>query len=116
MAQVSQPDASVPFWDARYAQPGFLFGETPNVFLQSQAFRLTLGQSVLAVADGEGRNGVWLAEQGLKVHAIDASPVAMAKSQALAAQRKVNLRWEQADLLAWVWPEAAYDVIAAIFI
>lgn len=106
----------VPFWDARYAEPGFLFGEAPNAFLQSQLFRLKSGQSVLAVADGEGRNGVWLAEQGLKVHAVEASPVAIEKSRALAAQRGVSLDWEQADLQTWDWPVAAVDAVAAIFI
>lgn len=106
----------VPFWDARYAEPGFLFGEAPNAFLQSQSFRLMPGQSVLAVADGEGRNGVWLAEQGLRVHAVEASPVALEKSRALAAQRGVSLDWEQVDLQTWDWPVAAVDAVAAIFI
>ena len=109
-------NSAVPFWDARYAEPGFLFGEAPNAFLQSQSFRLMPGQSVLAVADGEGRNGVWLAEQGLRVHAVEASPVALEKSRALAAQRGVSLDWEQVDLQTWDWPVAALDAVAAIFI
>lgn len=106
----------VPFWDERYAQPGFLFGEAPNAFLQSQLFRLTPGRSVLAVADGEGRNGVWLAQQGMNVHAVEASPVALEKSRALAAQRGVSLEWEQVDLQTWDWPVETYDAVAAIFI
>lgn len=106
----------VPFWDERYAAVDFFFGEAPNAFLKSQAHRLQPGHSALAVADGEGRNGVWLAQQGLRVHAIDASLVALEKSRALAARRHVDLTWEQADLQTWRWPEAAYDVIAAIFI
>ena len=106
----------VPFWDTRYAEPGFLFGKAPNAFLQSQSHRLMPGQSVLAVADGEGRNGVWLAEQGLRVHAVEASSVALGKSRALAAQRGVSLEWEQVDLQTWDWPVAAVDVVAAIFI
>ncbi len=108
--------SAVPFWDERYAQPGFLFGEAPNAFLTSQALRFKPGMSALAVADGEGRNGVWLAEQGLAVHAIEASPVAMEKSRALAERRGVNLRWEEVDLHIWHWPHETYDVIAAIFI
>jgi SAM-dependent methyltransferase len=70
----------------------------------------------LAVADGEGRNGVWLAEQGALVHAIDVSPLALEKARKLAAQRGVALETEQSDVLDWTWPQAAYDLVAAIFI
>jgi len=103
------------FWDERYAKPGFLFGEAPNAFLASRLPLLKPGMSVLSVADGEGRNGVWLAEQGLEVHAVDASPVALGKSRQLAARRGVSLLWEEADLQTWDWPQASYDVVAAIF-
>jgi cyclopropane fatty-acyl-phospholipid synthase-like methyltransferase len=105
----------VPFWDERYAQPGFLFGEAPNAFLKSQSPLLQPGMTALAIADGEGRNGVWLAEQGLRVHAVDASKVALEKSRQLAARRGVSLQWEEADLQTWVWPDAAYDIVVAIF-
>lgn len=105
----------VPSWDERYTQPGFLFGEAPNAFLKSQLPLLRPGMPVLAVADGEGRNGVWLADQGLLVHAIDASQVALKKSRQLAARRGVSLRWEEADLQTWTWPDAAYDLVVAIF-
>ena len=105
----------VPHWDARYAQPGFLFGEAPNAFLLNQRSRLRPGWSALAIADGEGRNGVWLAEQGLRVHAIDASGVALEKSRQLAAHRGVSLHWEETDLQTWSWPAAAYDLVVAIF-
>lgn len=107
---------SLEFWNARYAGDDYAFGTAPNVFLASQAHRLAPGQRALAIADGEGRNGVWLAEQGLKVHAIDFSPVALAKAEKLARARGVTLEFEQADVLAWTWPEAAYDVVVAIFI
>ena len=105
----------VPIWDERYAQPGFLFGEAPNAFLKSQLPMLKPGMSALSVADGEGRNGVWLAQQGLHVHAVDASKVALEKSRQLAARRGVSLRWEEVDLQTWVWPDAAYDLVVAIF-
>lgn len=105
----------VPSWDERYAQPGFLFGEAPNAFLKSQLQLLKPGMSALAVADGEGRNGVWLAEQGVRVHAVDASPVALEKSQYLAERRGVSLQWEEADLQTWLWPHSAYDLVVAVF-
>lgn len=104
------------FWDARYATDDYIFGTAPNVFLASQAALIRPCMRALAVADGEGRNGVWLAEQGAKVHAIDFSPAALDKAQRLAASRGVALEVEEADILAWSWPEAAYDLVAAIFI
>ena len=103
-------------WDERYAVEDYIFGTAPNVFLVSQAARLHAGNSALAVADGEGRNGVWMAQQGLDVLSVDSSGVAQAKARKLAAERGVTLRFELADLLSWDWGEARFDVIAAIFI
>jgi len=103
-------------WEARFAAPGYAFGKTPAAFLKAQASRLPASGKALSIADGEGRNGVWLAEQGLDVHAIDFSPTALQKSRALAAERGVTLTAERADVTTWRWPTAAYDVIAAIFI
>jgi cyclopropane fatty-acyl-phospholipid synthase-like methyltransferase len=68
------------------------------------------------VADGEGRNGVWLAEQGLAVLSVDSSPVGLEKARKLAQQRGVMMQFEEADLAAWNWGEARFDVVAAIFI
>jgi SAM-dependent methyltransferase len=107
---------SLAFWNARYATDAYIFGTAPNAFLASQAAHLKAGQRALSVADGEGRNGVWLAEQRLAVHAIDFSPAALAKAAKLAAERGVTLEIEQADVLDWSWPEATYDVVVAIFI
>ena len=105
------------FWSDRYANAeGFLFGEAPSVFLTAQAHHLPGNGRVLAVADGEGRNGVWLAEQGFEVHAIDGSSVGLDKSRALAAQRGVALTHDHVDLKTWTWPEARYDGVVAIFI
>jgi cyclopropane fatty-acyl-phospholipid synthase-like methyltransferase len=103
-------------WNERFSAPGYHFGTAPNAFLESQAHLLKAGQTALSIADGEGRNGVFLAEQGLDVLAIDFSPPALAKARELAARRGVALRIEQADVLAWTWPVAQFDVIAAIFI
>lgn len=107
---------SFEFWNSRYSTDEYVFGTAPNVFLASQAQRLKPGQRALAIADGEGRNGVWLAGQGLKVHAIDFSPAALAKAAKLAVAHGVDVEFEQADVLDWRWPEAAYDVVVAIFI
>jgi SAM-dependent methyltransferase len=103
-------------WDARYASDDYLFGEAPNAFLSAQAARLPTGGGALALADGEGRNGVWLAQQGLQVLSVDSSSVAQAKARRLAASRGVALALELADLDTWPIPENRFDVIAAIFI
>ena len=102
-------------WQERFAAPGYLFGTEPNAFLKAHAHLLRKGESALAIADGEGRNGVFLAEQGLDVLSIDFSPLAQEKARKLAAARGVTLRIEQADIINWQWPEAAFDVVAAIF-
>jgi cyclopropane fatty-acyl-phospholipid synthase-like methyltransferase len=104
------------FWDERYQGETYLFGEAPNAFLARQAHRLAPGQTALAVADGEGRNGVWLAEQGLSVLSADGSPVAQAKAARLAEARGVSLDLQQVDLAAWDWPQERFDLVAAIFI
>ena len=103
-------------WEARYAEPGYLFGTEPNAFLKSKAQLLKPGQKALSVADGEGRNGVFLAELGLDVLAIDISPSALAKSAALARERGVTLRTELTDIAGWNWPIETFDAVVAIFI
>lgn len=103
------------FWDRKYAADDYFYGTAPNEWLTSRADRLRPGMRALSVADGEGRNSVWLAGQGLAVTAVDASARAIAKAQALAAERHVAVTHVQADLTRWAWPEAAFDVAVAIF-
>jgi cyclopropane fatty-acyl-phospholipid synthase-like methyltransferase len=106
------------FWSARYRDAGddYLFGTAPNKFLASQAEHFSAGMKVLAVADGEGRNSVWLAEQGCAVTATEISPVALEKAAKLARGRHVAVDFMQADILAWTWPTAAFDAVVGIFI
>lgn len=111
-----QPLSEKERWESRFRAPDYIFGKEPNAFLKAQAHRLPAAGTALSVADGEGRNGVWLAEQGLDVLSIDYSPAALAKARALAQQRGVRLRTELTDVFAWRWPKNAFDVIAAIFI
>jgi len=103
-------------WEDRFAEPGYWYGTEANAFLKSQAHLFKPGQTALAVADGEGRNGVWLAEQGLDVLSVDISPTALAKARALAAERGVTLRMQQSDITQWEWPKACFDLIVVIFI
>lgn len=104
------------FWDEVYAETHYVFGTAPNAFLASQQALLKPGQRALAVADGEGRNGVWLAEQGLDVLSVEYSVPAVKKARKLAQERGVTLAFEVADVLNWNWPQQAYDVVAAIFV
>ncbi len=103
-------------WDERYAGDEYLFGTEPNAFLVSQRHLLQPGLTCLAVADGEGRNGVWLAQHELKVLSVEGSRVALEKAKKLAERRHVQIDFEQADLEHWEWGEARFDVVAAIFI
>ncbi|MCW5688523.1 MAG: class I SAM-dependent methyltransferase [Pseudolabrys sp.] len=102
-------------WQERFAGDEYRFGTAPNAFLKANAGLLRKGQTALAIADGEGRNGVFLAEQGLDVLSVDFSPNAQAKARKLAAARGVTMRVEQVDIINWDWPANAFDVVAAIF-
>ncbi|MFQ3583194.1 MAG: class I SAM-dependent methyltransferase [Chloracidobacterium sp.] len=102
-------------WDAKY-QGGYQLGEAPNSFLVSQSDRLRPGWKALAVADGEGRNGIWLAEQGLEVLSVDVSPVAQSRARQRAAQRGVTVTFKTVDLLTTPFPPDQFDVVVAIFI
>lgn len=106
--------AHAAFWDSRYAGAAYAYGEAPNAFLASLSF--APGGRALVPGDGEGRNGVFLAERGLKVETLDLSAEGVAKARRLASARGVVLDARQADVLAWDWPVAAYDVIALLYL
>lgn len=103
-------------WDKRYAQPGFLFGTEPAAFLTKHKAVLPDGGTCLCVADGEGRNSVWLARQGLDVSAMDSSEVGVTKANGLARDAGVDVDFQVADLRTWDWAPDRWDVVAAIFI
>ncbi|MFX0540746.1 class I SAM-dependent methyltransferase [Roseovarius sp. S4756] len=102
-------------WDDRYAGDGYLFGTDPAGFLLRQTHHLAPGRT-LAVADGEGRNSVFLAQQGLSVTAFDASPVAVDKARRLAEARGVEVDFNVSDVDSWDWKPEAFDTVVAIFI
>jgi SAM-dependent methyltransferase len=105
-------------WSARYRDAGedYLFGTAPNKFLAAQAEYFGADMRVLSVADGEGRNSVWMAEQGCAVTATEISPVALEKAAKLARVRKVAVDFVLADILNWEWPHADFDAVVGIFI
>lgn len=103
-------------WNTLYSEAkGHLFGDAPNAFLARQQDLLKPGMEALSVADGDGRNGVFLAEQGLKVHSIDFSPVAQEKARRLAKSRGVTANFELVDVSKFPWPTEAYDLVVVIF-
>jgi SAM-dependent methyltransferase len=103
-------------WDERYREPGFAYGTEPNDFLRQQApLWFKVGQAVLSLAEGEGRNAVWLAQQGLRVTGVDGSKVGLAKAQALAAERGVSIHTVCADLTDWDPGEAVWDGVVSIW-
>lgn len=109
-------------WNARYREAGdaYLFGTEPNHFLAQHADLLDAGSSALLVADGEGRNSVWLAQQGLAITALDIAPLAVDKAAQLAARNQVTINLIVGDMLASDWPPAclheAFDWVIGIFI
>ena len=103
-------------WNERYSQPGFLFGTDPARFLVEQEQYLERGKTALAIADGEGRNSVFMAEKGMIVTAQDASDVAVEKARGLAAARGASVDYRLGDLRDFDWGGTQYDLVAAIFI
>lgn len=97
-------------WDQRYARDGFAYGSEPNDFLRESA--PLLGSPVLCLASGEGRNAVWLAEQGLQVHAVDGSAVGVAKTLSHAQARGVTVEATHADLSDFELGEGWGGIIA----
>ncbi len=103
-------------WNTRFSKDGYYFGTTPNAWLAEQAHRWQPGQHVLCVADGEGRNSVWLAERGLRVDAFDISAVGVDKARRLAAERSVSVNFQVSDCDGFDWGDGRYDGVAAIFV
>jgi SAM-dependent methyltransferase len=102
-------------WQGRYSIPEYLFGKEPNYFLASCKPLLPHSGKALSVADGESRNGVWLAEQGLDVTSLEFSEVAQVKAAALARERGVKLNLIHANVHEWNYPADAFDVVVEIF-
>jgi SAM-dependent methyltransferase len=101
-------------WNQRYAEEGFVYGTQPNDFLAQAAARIPRGR-VLSLAEGEGRNGVYLASLGYDVVGVDSSAVGMAKAQRLAREQGVELTTVVADLGRFIIPQASFSGVVSIF-
>ena len=109
------PDAAKT-WNNRFSTADYIFGTEPNEWLRDHAHAWQPGQRVLCVADGEGRNSVWLAARGLRVDAYDVSDVGVAKARKLAATKGANVNFAVADCDSYHYETDAYDGVAAIFV
>jgi SAM-dependent methyltransferase len=111
---VSRTTSSGQTWDERYAETGFAFGTEPNYFLHEVATSLPRGRT-LCLGDGEGRNGVYLAQLGHDVVTVDLSPVGVVKARRLAAERAVNIDARVADLAEFDLGDGAWHNIVSVF-
>ena len=103
------------FWNERYATEGWAYGTDPNDFLAEVEPRLTRGR-VLCLADGQGRNGVFLAERGHSVMSMDQSKVGLECARKLAAERGVTIETRLGDLNEFAIEPVAWDTIVLIFV
>jgi SAM-dependent methyltransferase len=101
-------------WDERYSEPGFAYGTAPNEFLASVVDRIPHGR-ILSLAEGEGRNAVYLASLGYEVTGVDWSEVGLRKARELAIQRRVAITTVHADLGEFVIDPAQWEGIIAIY-
>lgn len=105
------------FWNERFDKEEFIFGKEPNEYLVEKTPKyLKKNDKVLCIADGEGRNGVWLAKQGMQVVGFDASDIALSKARQFAKENQVEVEYSFSDTDTYAWPENIYDAVIAIFI
>jgi len=102
-------------WNARFDRDDYLFGREPNAFLVGEIHRLSQGRT-LCVADGEGRNSVYLASRGYEVDAFDLSEVGVDKARRLAAQAQTTVHFQVCDWRSFHWTTEHYENVVAIFI
>lgn len=112
----TSPFADAATWNSRFNGEAYIFGTEPNAYLKEHTGMWRPGQRVLCVADGEGRNSVWLARQGLVVDAFDISEVGVGKAHKLAETAGVSVRFSVSDCDKLDWPADLYDGVAAIFV
>ena len=110
-------DDAKEFWNQRFNKQEFIFGKEPNEYLALQAKAyLKPNQKVLCIADGEGRNGVWLAKQGMQVVGFDVSDIALEKAKQFAQDNQVEIAYLLSDTDSFNWQENIYDAVIGIFI
>lgn len=102
-------------WDARFQTDNYVYGKEPNHFLADFQKKINVSGDALAIAEGEGRNAVYLAEQGMRVTTWDFAESGIKKTNKLAKERGVEVSTELLDLNEAKWSEAKWDEIVCIF-
>ena len=102
-------------WDERYGGDELVWSSTPNQFLVTGVDGLPVGRAV-DLACGEGRNAIWLAEQGWTVTGVDFSPAGLAKAERLAALRGVDVTWIESPVEHWTAPPGGFDLVAMLYL
>lgn len=103
------------FWNERFKNAEYAYGTEPNIFLKQHAFYFKPGQKVLFISEGEGRNSVFLAKQGVHVSAVDFSDEGRKKALALATLNDVHIAYTVADLNDYDFGVEKWDGIVSIF-
>jgi SAM-dependent methyltransferase len=102
-------------WDNRYRADGYAYGTAPNVFFKTALEKYAVGGRLLLPAEGEGRNAVYAAQQGLEVSAFDISTAGREKARQLAADRGVSIDYRVGDFLEMDFADASFDATALIY-
>lgn len=102
-------------WNDRFDTPDYVYGTSPSQVLRTHTGLLVPGQTALSIADGEGRNSVFMAERGMKVTAFDGAPKAVEKARKLAEDWHVEVETSVADILDYDWDAQQYDLVVGIF-
>lgn len=102
-------------WNSRFQAENYVYGKEPNSFISEVQKKLKLSGDVLTIAEGEGRNAVFLAEHGMNVTAWDYAESGLAKTKKLAEERNVDVQAKLVDLNEAVWEKNKWDELVCIF-
>lgn len=109
-----RPTSPKDLWEARYREPHYVYGTEPNEFLRDSVATLAPGDA-LCLAEGEGRNAVFLAERGHRVTSVELTEAGVAKTRALAAERGVTVDAHVGDLAGFDLGRERWDLVVSIF-
>lgn len=102
------------FWDERYRQEDFVYGEQPNEYLKTKLSNIPVGKALFP-AEGEGRNAVFASELGFVVSAFDQSEVGKKKAELLAKKKRIEINYIVSDVENVHYPENSFDVLVLIY-
>jgi ubiquinone/menaquinone biosynthesis C-methylase UbiE len=103
------------FWNERYSQEAYAYGETPNEYLKSKLASISTGK-ILFPAEGEGRNAVYAATLGWDVVAFDSSKEGKKKALSLAQKQAVSIDYLVEEISNIEFEDESFDAIALVFV